>query len=119
MSWIPNIRVQRFFQQLLVNFRQIVSNVRHFGGALFQWLFCGRWNNREPQLERGLNQAINHHNNEAQTRRSSLHREGGKNIKEPVENDEALSCELSYIGTLCCATKRFCEESYRVTSPLE
>ena len=56
MSWIPNIRVQRFFQQLLVNFRQILSNVRHFGGALFQWLFCERWNNREPQLERGLNQ---------------------------------------------------------------
>lgn len=32
--------------------------------------------------------AINHHDNEAQTRRSSLRREGGKNIKEPVENDE-------------------------------
>ena len=55
MSWIPNIRVQRFFQQLLVNFRRIVSNVRHFGGAVFdhEWLFGGPWNNREPLLERG------------------------------------------------------------------
>ncbi|CAH3194069.1 unnamed protein product [Porites evermanni] len=100
MSWIPNIRVQRFFQQLLVNFRRIVSNVRHFGGALFQWLFCGRWNNRETQLERGLNQAINHHNNEAQVRRSSLHREEGKNIKEPVENDEVTTSFLYWNAVL-------------------
>ena len=44
--------LQRFFQQLLVNFRRIVLTVRHFGGAIFEWHFGARWNNREP-LERG------------------------------------------------------------------
>ena len=45
---MPAWLLQRVFQQLLIGFRQIVSNVRHFGGALFQWHFGARWNNREP-----------------------------------------------------------------------